>query len=100
MNRWFIVLLMLFGPHSFAGWTEFKAVGQLQSYGGGMQVWLQEEGCPNTKPYFTLSETYTTNVERIMSMVLMAKASQMKIRFEYNTVDSATYCYVTGIQIQ
>ena len=81
-------------------WTDYKNVGTIQSYGGDIQVYLEGVSCPNAKAYFTVGERYISSVDRIINMILMAKASKTKINFQYNTTDDVTFCYVTGIRIE
>lgn len=65
-----------------------------------IQVYLDGILCPNTKAYFSVGETYTSSVDRIINMILMAKASKTKINFQYNTTENTTFCYVTGIRLE
>lgn len=96
-----IFVLLTIGSSSFAAWTKFAEIGQLQNRGdNGMQVWLKGVDCPNENPYFSITRIYTTNVDTIVSMILMAKASKIKVKFEYNTSDNSMFCSVTGIQVQ
>lgn len=81
-------------------WTEYKSVGVIQSYGGDVQVWLDGFSCPNSKPYFTVAESHISSVDRIFSMILMAKASKTMLRFQYNTNQNSSFCYVTGIRVE
>ncbi|WP_156312590.1 hypothetical protein [Marinagarivorans algicola] len=96
----FLVFFLSMSSKSFATWTEFAEVGQLQSYGNGLQVWLKNVGCPNSKPYFSVTTGYTAKFDTIVSMILLAKASNTKVKFQYNTADHASFCYITGIQVQ
>lgn len=100
-NRIFSTLIgLLISTSCLANWTNFVEVGQLQSYGDGLQVWLKDTNCPNSKPYFSISDNYTTKLDMFVSMILVAKTSGSKVKIQYNTTDDAKFCHVTGIQVE
>lgn len=85
---------------SAATWTEFKRVTTIQTYGGSFQVWLEGTVCPNAKPYFSVDGSVITELDRLLSMILMAKASQTRIKFQFDVESNPSFCYVTGLQME
>ena len=100
--RAFLCLALLLSPFANAStWTDYKKVSTIQTYGGeSLQVWLEGLACPNSKPYFSVDPAHISGSNNLLSMTLMAKASQTRIRFLIDTESNSTFCYVKGLQLE
>lgn len=100
--RAFLCVALFLAPFANAStWTDYKKVSTIQTYGGAsFQVWLDGLACPNSKPYFSVDPVQISGSDNLLSMVLMAKASQARIRFLIDTESNPTFCYVKGIQLE
>lgn len=102
VTRALVYFSLLICPFAHAStWTDYRKVATIQTYGGeSFQVWLEGLACVNAKPYFSVDPAQISGSDKLLSIVLMAKASQNRIRFLIDTESNSTFCYIKGLQLE
>ena len=102
MRILFISCILLFSITSYADeWTGFHDIGNAYTYQDADTLFVFLDGvvCPNAKNYFSINPNQNANAKQIVSMVLAAKLSSLKINILFDKDQSPNYCFVKGLQV-
>lgn len=105
-NRLFLYLTTLMLSFNLAAepqWQkDYHNVASVYTYGanGVLAVYLEGISCENQKSYFLITPSQVANANQQISMVLMAKASGKKLRFQIDSDIDDAHCYVTGVWLE
>ena len=97
-----IIVFFSFNAKAESQWTDWREVGLVYTYVSvnTLHVYLVGEDCPSTKNYFSISGTQQANASQLISMILTAKASKKKVKIKYDSDQSSSHCYFSGLQIE